>query len=52
MLFRSWDPWAYPAAFEFCDYYDNDCDSNVDEGEDDSEGGACAFLPERHSAQN
>ncbi len=41
------DPWVYVGAFEYCDGYDNDCDRIVDEGEDDAEDGACAFLPDR-----
>ena len=41
------DPWEYPGAFEYCDGYDNDCDTIIDEGEDDAKDGACAFRPAR-----
>lgn len=35
------DPWAYPGGREDCDDADNDCDSLVDEGEDDVVGSVC-----------
>ena len=41
------DPWTYPDAQEDCDEVDNDCDGVVDEGEDGTEDGACAFLVQR-----
>lgn len=44
------DPWTFPGAAEDCDGRDNDCDGAVDEGEDDTPDGACAFLVEREEA--
>ena len=38
------DPWTFPGATEDCDNRDNDCDGEVDEGEDGTPDGACAFL--------
>lgn len=41
------NPWVYPGATEDCDAVDNDCDSLIDEGADDTPDGACDFLVER-----
>ena len=40
------NPNANPGAEEFCDEVDNDCDGFIDEGPDNEELGACAFLVE------
>jgi hypothetical protein len=43
------DPWTFPGAQEDCDDRDNDCDGDIDEGEDGSPNGACSFLVERQA---
>lgn len=44
------DPWVLPGGAEDCDGVDNDCDGVVDEGEDGTPDGACAFIVDRQRA--
>ena len=41
------DPWTFPGAIEDCDNIDNNCNGEIDEGNEEEEADACGFISER-----